>query len=368
MRKLVLYIVLAVVLAAVAELLLSASLLYLYRLSGKVRDGGSLSSVAVALKTIRRAPQPPIPTDGGVYEFSQESTPNPFLRNDDEFGYTANPGVYTHVYRRRPKGSAAPWERFPVKVTMNDDGSRWTGRAPRAGVPDVYLLGDSYVFGSGVNDEQTFAYLLQAALPQVDVRLFALGGYSTVQAWRRIAKLKDGITADDAIVIGYADFYDVRNVAAPSRMKKVDEARKSQRTLRPLGASLKADLDDGGAIRMSLVSEDCGNNGGYCEGPDPAPRYMGRVSAALINGIAAMTPAKVYLLYLSGPADNPVLKQIDARIEIISVLPADFDYFINDDVEGFDPHPGPYWHYAVASRLIDRLRERFPAAPQVPAD
>jgi hypothetical protein len=95
---------------------------------------------------------------------------------------------------------------------------------------------------------------------------------------------------------------------------------------------------------------------------------MGRVSAALINGIAAMTPAKVYLLYLSGPADNPVLKQIDARIEIISVLPADFDYFINDDVEGFDPHPGPYWHYAVASRLIDRLRERFPAAPQVPAD
>lgn len=368
MRKLVFYLVLAVVMTGVAELLLSASLLYRYRLSGEVRDGESLSSVAVALQKIRGAPGPPIPANEGRYEFSQESAPEPFLRNDEELGYIANAGSYSHVYLRRLKGSATSWEKFPVKVTMNDDSSRWTGRAPRAGVPDVYLLGDSYVFGSGVNDEQTFAYHLQAALPQVDVRLFALGGYSTVQAWRRIAKLKDGITADDTIVIGYADFYDVRNVAAPSRMKKVNEARTNQRTLRPLGAALKADLDDDGAIRMSLVSEDCGNNGGYCERPDPAPEYMGRVSAALIDGIAAMTPAKVYLLYLSGSADNPVLKQINPRIEIISVLPADFDYFINDDVEGFDPHPGPYWHYAVASRLIARLRERFPAAPQALAE
>lgn len=369
MKKLAFYFALVLVLAAVGELLLSASLLYRYRLTGDVQDGSSLASLVVAMETIFAGSESDKSARAEKYEFGLKSDPEPFLHNDDVFGYTAKPGVYSHIYMRRPRGLAlSPWEKLLVKVTVNDDGSRWTGRERRSGVANAYVLGDSFVFGSGVNDEHTFAYLLQAALPQTDVHLFALGGYSLVQAYRRIEQLKNTITSHDAIILGYADFYDVRNVSAPSRMKRVDQAREDQRTLRPFGAALKASLDDDGRVRLSLVSEDCRNNGNYCDQPDPPQEYMTQVSVALINGIAAMTPARVYLLHILGSANNPALKQLSRNIEVITVTPDSFDYFIRDDIEGFDPHPGPYWHYAVASRLIKSLREQFAAAPQVATD
>ena len=53
---------------------------------------------------------------------------------------------------------------------------------------------------------------------------------------------------------------------------------------------------------------------------------------------------------------------LDGRIVRISALVSDFDYFISDDVVGFDPHPGPYWHYAISRKLIDVVAQTQPAA------
>ena len=32
--------------------------------------------------------------------------------------------------------------------------------------------------------------------------------------------------------------------------------------------------------------------------------------------------------------------------------------FIQDDIEGFDSHPGPYWHYAISRRLLEILSDQ----------
>ena len=81
---------------------------------------------------------------------------------------------------------------------------------------------------------------------------------------------------------------------------------------------------------------------------------MTETTAALINYIAENTQAEVYLLHVAGDADNPVFAMI-RNVNLISALPSEFDYFIRDDIEGFDPHPGPYWHYAISRRLLEVL-------------
>jgi hypothetical protein len=43
-------------------------------------------------------------------------------------------------------------------------------------------------------------------------------------------------------------------------------------------------------------------------------------------------------------------------LEVISALHQDFGYFIRDDIAGFDGHPGPYWHYAIAQKIISRIK------------
>ena len=113
--------------------------------------------------------------------------------------------------------------------------------------------------------------------------------------------------------------------------------------------------DDTGTIVVDYIEENCSFNNGYCDSPSLSTKEMTQTTVALINDIAKNTEARVYLLHMAGTEDNPVRKMLDKRVELISALSEDFDYFINDDIEGFDPHPGPYWHYAVATKLIERI-------------
>jgi hypothetical protein len=188
------------------------------------------------------------------------------------------------------------------------------------------------------------------------VKLFALGGYGLAQAYLRFNDIKDSLKPDDIIVLGYADFYDVRNVVAPSWLQeKRDWIAEKNPSKENESSNLlpSASLVDG-KIGIAYIQENCLHNGGYCESTDPDRLEMTKVSAALINYIAHNTLAKVYLLHFHGNAENPVFQQVNG-VTHISALPGDFDYFIQDDIEGFDPHPGPFWHYAISRKLIQVL-------------
>ena len=242
---------------------------------------------------------------------------------------------------------------------MNEDGSRWTGTAEQDAEPAVYIFGDSFAFGSGVNDEHTFAYLLQQARPEWQVRLFALGGYSLTQAYLRFEHLKKSITDKDIVILGYADFYDKRQVLAPSWFRALNRwiAKRNPDAHDRNFIWPKVSIADGDKIEISYIQENCLHNNSYCEDDDPSSIEMTNVTAALINYIASNTQAEVYLLHLAGDADNPVLA-LTRNITLVSALPSDFDYFIRDDIEGFDPHPGPYWHYAISRKLLQVLSDR----------
>src|SRR5262249_52743299 len=155
----------------------------------------------------------------------------------------------------------------------------------------------------------------------------------------------------DAIILGYADFYDMRHVLAPSWLRLLEETNWQQGTPRKPELLPKASIDPNGVVSFSYIQQDCSLNRSYCEQSDPTKEAMQKVTAALANHIANNTSAKLYLLHLSGVAGNPVLHMLNKRFTLISALPSDFDYLIRDDVMGFDSHPGPYWHYSIFSKL-----------------
>src|SRR5262249_20398798 len=139
-KKLV-FVILAAALAAILfELLASIILMLAYRIRPNVfRSERSYSSsmtlipaVGVRLGIVQRV---------GGYERKEEASPAPFYVSDPELGYKASPGQYTRSFSRRLKDHTN-WEHFRTKVTINPDGTRWTGNPNGDGKPSIYLFGD----------------------------------------------------------------------------------------------------------------------------------------------------------------------------------------------------------------------------------
>jgi hypothetical protein len=364
-RRLVFGLTMAALVLLVGELLASTFLLYRYRSLGSEdvlqAERGPVSLLVIAHKLLERLDLVHSTCRGG-YEYAVRSEPGTFHRLDDRLGYAARPGRFTHLLMRRRCGTER-WETLRVDVTIEPDGSRWTGAPPDRARREVFAFGDRWLFGYGVHDEQTWAWHLQRARPDLGVRLHALSGYALGQALLRFRELASRIGADDIVILGYADFYDERHVVAPSRLRWLDYWRRTRGVEDLMAVRLpRFDLAADGSPILSYVEQDCARNGGYCDRPDPDRAYMSRVSAALINTIARETPARVLLLRIDGSPDNPVYDMLDGRIEIISVLPGDLEGAVRDDIAGFDDHPGPYWHYAVGRKLVEFLSEPTAAA------
>jgi hypothetical protein len=336
------------VMIILAELMSSEALIYRYRDAGVLTDG-TISSVVLIKKAAAKLGwiEPDLP------QFELGSIPSPFLREDPTFGWSASPGKYIHTFKRR-RHAYDRWETLPVKVTINPDQSRWTGMPAQPEKPTIYVFGDSFAFGTGVNDEQTFAYHLQMARPHYNVKLFALAGYGLVQTYLNVQKLKSQISDRDILVIGYADYYDVRHVAAPSRLREIEQYMKEKNLPESeLTKIPKAYIGRDDRLSIALAEQDCRVVRSYCDSDDPPLSEMTAVSLRLIHEIGRATDARTYLLYMRGRRDNPVVQK--GGVEVISALQEDFGYFMSDDIVGFDSHPGPYWHYAIAQKLISRI-------------
>ena len=362
LKKVAFWAISLVLMLLLFEVFASAALMYRYRFAQNSsvalqREISAVSSINLISEVARRAGVK-FDNSVGYQRYRKETQPDPFLRPDSELGFIALPGVYLHTYFLR-QNALSDWTSMQVKVTMNEDGSRWTGTAEQDAESSVYFFGDSFVFGSGVNDEHTFAYLLQQARPEWRVKLFALGGHSLTQAYLRFGHLKNTITDKDIVILGYADFYDKRHVLAPSWFRALNKwiAKRNPDASGRNFVWPKVSIADDGRIEISYVQENCLHNNSYCEDDDPSSIEMTKATVALINYIASNTQAKVYLLHLAGNADNPVFA-LTRNTTHVSALPSDFDYFIRDDIEGFDPHPGPYWHYAISRKLLQVLSDR----------
>jgi hypothetical protein len=288
----------------------------------------------------------------GPPDTRETTDPAPFFRPDPLLGYSAAPGRYTHTFSRRNPFTGAR-EDFRTAMTIEPDGSRRTGPA-RPGRPTVHVLGDSWVFGTGVPDELTFAARLHQALPEWNVSLRALGGWSLTQAALNIDHRRE-VAPGDIVVLGYAGYFDVRHVMAPSRLREIDTwlARIGQPV--PAFQLPRAARTASGDVSFSTIDQRCAVLDGYCRQPDPTAAEMTAVTAALVNHVARATAARVYLLHFAGAPDPALYAALDPKVTLVRALRADFDTVVQDDILGFDGHPGPFWHDAIARRLLSAI-------------
>jgi hypothetical protein len=98
--------------------------------------------------------------------------------------------------------------RTPERINSNSKGMRGTREyllVPPAGVRRVLCIGDSFVFGENLSDEQTLPAQLEAILNQEgswEVLNLAQHGYGTDQQWLRLRQLGFQYHAD-LVVVGF---------------------------------------------------------------------------------------------------------------------------------------------------------------------
>jgi len=105
----------------------------------------------------------------------------------------------------------------------------------------IWIFGDSWVFGWGVNDDQTFPWLLQQSLPNVEVTNFALNGGSSVNELIELRKaIASGEKPDIAILVTPSYFLE-RNVLDLNWLRQVSGTAEVSRAYIGIGNALKID-------------------------------------------------------------------------------------------------------------------------------
>ncbi len=278
------------------------------------------------------------------------SVPSPFLVPDSLHGYRMRPGAFQLTYQKR---SFDTIQRFHFYVRVFEDGNRYVGVPPYPTNRNVFVFGDSFVFGEGVNDEQTFTYLLQSRFPNTRFHLYAYSGYSLSNSYLDFQRLSSRIGPNDIVILGYASYFDIRQVSAPSELKSWGKPRTSKYHPREYSRVRVKLLGD--SLLFDKVPIFCADAGGYCDEPDPPKSYMRDVTVRLINSISRSTKAQVFLLNFYDPLHREILEKLDTGIRVINASQDTYDYKMRDDINGFDSHPGPFWHHAIYRRVADTL-------------
>jgi len=137
------------------------------------------------------------------------STPSPFFIADQKLGYAMHSGEF-HV----SQNDNVKWI-----STHDKDGHRITSSETRTDTASLWIFGCSFTYGWGLNDQDTYSYLLQKRFPNMGVKNFAIGGHGTLQTLIQLEDELKKTAPPKTIIVAYGDFHDIRNVGSPLHLK-----------------------------------------------------------------------------------------------------------------------------------------------------
>jgi lysophospholipase L1-like esterase len=120
----------------------------------------------------------------------REHEPVATARTDERYGWVLKPNSRD---RHRDRD-------YDVTYTIDADGRRVTPSPPHPRARIVFV-GDSFTFGHGVEDDETFPARLGAAWPDVKVVNAGVNGWGLTQAYLAILDLLEGPPPPDAVVL-----------------------------------------------------------------------------------------------------------------------------------------------------------------------
>lgn len=262
----------------------------------------------------------------------------PLARYDPVVGYSGVPGEHRVLMTRG-------LHRLIFHVRNEADGYRTTGGA--AGKPELWISGCSYTWGLGLNDEETYPWLVQKALPDWTVRNLAGNGYGSVQG---LLQLEHAAHPPRMAVFVYNGFHPPRNVAARSYLQMMNAAGEA---FGKSGAEVpRAVLDpDLRFTRVKLFQ-------GMPPEPEPDPAYALRVTRAVFTRIFEICRARgIRPVFATQSPPDAILEH--ARATGFEIA----DLYIDLDEDGgrryrllpVDAHPNARAHQEYARRLLTAL-------------
>jgi len=277
------------------------------------------------LQSLRSAPDP-----GAAVEI---------WRDDPQLGY---------AHRASSTGSHHTLD-FSVRYTIDQDGCRVIPGV-RARQDSVLFLGDSFTFGHGVDDAQTFSAVLSAEYwPRVEIRNCGVMGWSTGQAYLLLEQTLAGARLPTAIVYGWTGATLQRNHLRSSWLFALAAHRRRSVHFDLAGENLE--------YRGTVGPEEAILD----DAPDLPERELA-VTRALITRMARMCARDsvgfLVVLLATRQSDDVMgdwLRDQGAAqaIEVLDLRSVRGPYFRNDG------HPKQAWHGAIARALADQAPQRI---------
>jgi hypothetical protein len=166
-----------------------------------------------------------------------------FYARHPRLGYTLIPGRFRVTL---PDGYSfeATHGEDTHRLTRPPGGDRFDGRK------GVWIFGCSFTHGWGLNDAETYPWLLQEKLPGHEVVNFGVEGYGTIQGLIQYREALQNGTPEVAI-IAYASFHDERNTFSRQTRKLAVVYNKLGPTIQPY-----ARLNQKGALDYYFTATD----------------------------------------------------------------------------------------------------------------
>ena len=321
---------------------------------------GTFFLMMVVLEVILRLTKEP-PWEPDLVPFRVE--PGERLYEDDPImGYCLKPGRFTVTMA----------DGFPVQTTHLPSRERATGGTNQlSGRSEIWIFGCSYTYGWSVNDEETFPWLTQQALPSFRVRNFGVPGYGNLHGLLRFREeLKKGVSPK-MVVLVYASFHDERNAGLRGWQKSLIAPRNGN-----IGhqAQPRATLDSEGNLKVSEHPEEFWELPGMRTWSIPhsiEKRWnkieadavpTEKISQQIICNLARETEKAGAVFLLAGIGHDPKTESMLKWWEREGGKTADISVNMNENGMRNDPHdchPGPKAHRSYADQLIQALKKNF---------
>ena len=298
---------------------------------------------------------------------SNRSTFQSLHRPDPQIGWVLNPGSIQ--YRNRlvdPQGVV----QYDVVYSV-ESGRRKTSASKPAG-PELVAAGCSFTFGHGLNDRDTWPWLLQEGLPNYHVVNAGCMGYGTDQALlaaEREVRLNHART--HAVIFGFGDFQIERNRSTQGWLVTVYPFSKPLFALRSGEAEYRRQVHfwaGGVAAQYSNLFGSLTNILANRINGIPSHEQARELTAALLTGFArrfrslGVSFAVVVLPYFN---DNSPLARADRQLIVERLKAAGIPTLVADfprqpkgglDVGEFmvsriDRHPNRHYNLLLTSQL-----------------
>lgn len=268
-------------------------------------------------------------------------------------------------------------DQLTFHATHQQDGFRSVRQLPNSNYPEVWMLGCSYTYGYGVNDEENFTSLLQSRYRQINFRNAGVIGHGTVQALIQFKKMMMSQDPPKMVLLNFSSYHFERNTLSQLYRShlKIGYSRASKNVQQqmatanfPFMRSCEDSLQlvawdhiyDHWPGRESLASIHAMQKT-YDYLLDDVDQQI-EVTACLIREVARLCEAKGIPFHVVCLDRSEATMQLKTQISDLSWL--EVGYSFSDTTMTnypYDDHPNPKGHRFIADRIEQHLAPAFKA-------